>query len=590
MSLHFYGENEDISKGGLIDDYELFIYNYIKNVPSLEEALYQMFDSLNISQQKKDELVNDILKKSEKIIEFNFDLIKEKYPILTREEAKIISSYKCESIYPNYSPYKILNRNLCEINKEEGIITISKYLFLFLKSLRKLDKFYPKQKYMYRCIDKYVDLKENSLNEKIIPYRKGITKTFWGFSSISSEINLKYNLNGKIKEIKNGTIFDLYGNIWGYDISLFNHLIDEEIILEPQTKGLVTNVVQAVNDKFIHIRCQINDSPIIFKDLIKPDGIKIIYEFDIDKSQCIRIFGNSFVENNKHKCKFIYKEKEYDLQEFFEVDKLKRNKLEIILMGIENITDMSHLFEGCNTLLSIPNISKWNTSNVTNISYSFFNCKSLVSLPDISKWNTLLINDMSFLFGNCYSLKSLPDISKWNTFRVNKMSGVFYNCRSLTSLPDISKWNTSNVIDMRQLFFGCSSLTNLPNISKWKTNKVINMNSMFGKCSSLLYLPINLKWDTSNLIDINSMFYGCSSLLYLPNISKWNTSNIRNMKQLFYGCSSLTFLPDISKCDFSKVSDIKNMFNGCTSLLFMPNISLKDSIFLVILIIYIIDA
>ena len=36
MSLHFYGENEDISKGGLIDDYELFIYNYIKNVPILE--------------------------------------------------------------------------------------------------------------------------------------------------------------------------------------------------------------------------------------------------------------------------------------------------------------------------------------------------------------------------------------------------------------------------------------------------------------------------------------------------------------------------------------------------------------------------
>ena len=38
------------------------------------------------------------------------------------------------------------------------------------------------------------------------------------------------------------------------------------------------------------------------------------------------------------------------------------------------------------SLVSLPDISKWDTKNVTNMSYIFSYCSSLVSLPDISKW------------------------------------------------------------------------------------------------------------------------------------------------------------------------------------------------------------
>ena len=41
------------------------------------------------------------------------------------------------------------------------------------------------------------------------------------------------------------------------------------------------------------------------------------------------------------------------------------------------------------------------------------------------------------LFYNCQSLLYLPDISKWNVGNVKDMSYMFYNCRSLLSLPDI---------------------------------------------------------------------------------------------------------------------------------------------------------
>ena len=45
----------------------------------------------------------------------------------------------------------------------------------------------------------------------------------------------------------------------------------------------------------------------------------------------------------------------------------------------------------------------------------------------------------------CESLKSLPDISKWDTGKVTDMNNLFSNCKSLTHLPDISKWSTSNI-------------------------------------------------------------------------------------------------------------------------------------------------
>ena len=40
---------------------------------------------------------------------------------------------------------------------------------------------------------------------------------------------------------------------------------------------------------------------------------------------------------------------------------------------------------GCSSLISLPDISKWNTNKVTDISYIFDECSSLISFPDISK-------------------------------------------------------------------------------------------------------------------------------------------------------------------------------------------------------------
>ena len=106
------------------------------------------------------------------------------------------------------------------------------------------------------------------------------------------------------------------------------------------------------------------------------------------------------------------------------------------------------------TLTELKNNIKIYLHNLySNLSEMFYNCLSLLSLPDISKWNTDNVIVMIFILFNCSSLLSLPDISKWNTDNLENMSSMFFYCSSLSSLPDISKWNTVSVINMNLCFF-----------------------------------------------------------------------------------------------------------------------------------------
>ena len=59
---------------------------------------------------------------------------------------------------------------------------------------------------------------------------------------------------------------------------------------------------------------------------------------------------------------------------------------------------------------------------------------------------------MSDIFSDCISLISLPDISKWDTKNVKQIDGIFAFCSKLSFLPDISKWDTSKIENMKECF------------------------------------------------------------------------------------------------------------------------------------------
>ena len=62
------------------------------------------------------------------------------------------------------------------------------------------------------------------------------------------------------------------------------------------------------------------------------------------------------------------------------------------------------------------------------------------------------------MFQNCELLTSLPDISKWKTDNINNISDIFNNCKSLSNLPNISKWNIKKINEKNIIFEGCTLL------------------------------------------------------------------------------------------------------------------------------------
>ena len=112
MSLSFYDVEEGNEKQESINNYyDLFIDCMIKP-PNLYEALEQMFTSAGANENEINDLIQDILSKSENKINTTFKEIKNKFPQISKEDAIIISSYTCESKKEGFSPYQLLNTNM----------------------------------------------------------------------------------------------------------------------------------------------------------------------------------------------------------------------------------------------------------------------------------------------------------------------------------------------------------------------------------------------------------------------------------------------------------------------------------------------
>ena len=116
------------------------------------------------------------------------------------------------------------------------------------------------------------------------------------------------------------------------------------------------------------------------------------YEPDKKIKDKVKILDEEFIKRNKNKCKIIYKNKIYELKEYFEdIDMIYNHKdlIKLKILFIHNIIDMSYMLYDCGSLisLSVKNISNFQMY-IINLSYMFYRCKSLKSLPDISKWNT----------------------------------------------------------------------------------------------------------------------------------------------------------------------------------------------------------
>ena len=183
-----------------------------------------------------------------------------------------------------------------------------------------------------------------------------------------------------------------------------------------------------------------------------------------------------------------------------------------------NITDMSYMFEECNNLTSIGNLSVADTSNVSNMFAMFRGC-SILSWLDLS-WNTSNVTDMGSMFENCSSLNELY-VSSWDTSNVYNMLYMFSNCSNLYSL-DLSNWYTYNVSDMSYMFNGCSNLYELY-LNNFDMSMYPLTDYMFSGCYNLTYLHLDYcSYDTVDKI-INSTDFPVDN--YGTIYCSWDTYN-----------------------------------------------------------------
>ena len=167
---------------------------------------------------------------------------------------------------------------------------------------------------------------------------------------------------------------------------------------------------------------------------------EITIRYKIEENKRVKLFGYFFIQNNINNFKIKINGKDMKLIEIINTENIIKDntkELEIKLIKIQEIKDLSYMFSGCKSLLSLPDLSLLNTSNIIDMSYMFYECSSLFLLSDISTWDTSNVIYMKNMFSYCTSLTSLPDISKWDISNAIDISYIFSSCYSLTSLPDI---------------------------------------------------------------------------------------------------------------------------------------------------------
>ena len=270
-------------------------------------------------------------------------------------------------------------------------------------------------------------------------------------------------------------------------------------------------------------------------DKTKNNDFKIKYK--VNKLSNIRIFGKLFVKNNKDNCRIIYKKKEYELVELFDNIEKNNNKSVIIiyLRILNDLTDMSYMLYGCDSLISIPKIlpPKPKISNIKKIDDEFAKEIPMSEPKEEEFGEKFNLSGSKSFYADCHPTLAKLEISEIKLENPSKILGeskILENeVINLSLIKDLSEIDTSKVTNMEYLFYGCESLISLPDISKWNTSNVTDMSFMF-YCTSLASIPDISKWNTSKVKDMSGFFIECKSLLSLPDISKWNTSNVTSMK------------------------------------------------------------
>ena len=257
----------------------------------------------------------------------------------------------------------------------------------------------------------------------------------------------------------------------------------------------------------------------------------------------------------------VYDNNEYICNKCGEKIKIKKEKIDNIILSINNMNDTINGIK-----LNIDNIIKISKDNLVNLQLKNVNIVLNTLNEDIKKINDKL--------NNLININNEIKIKNENNYIIAeieiKENDINKDIRIINSYEEYLRIN--EYIDKNE------NWNNEEEIKKCiiKINeKVIPFNYIHKFESKGKY---TIKYIFNNNIKNTAfMFYECK-LLTSINLSNFNTSNVTYMNSMFYGCSSLTNI-NLSNFNTSKVTNMRSMFGECSKLK-KENINIKNRKFL----------
>ena len=171
---------------------------------------------------------------------------------------------------------------------------------------------------------------------------------------------------------------------------------------------------------------------------------------------------------------------------------------------------------------------------------------------------------MSGLFEGCSSLNSLPDISKWNINNLYDYGLILDGCISLKSFPDISKIINKNVFNLTIV----GNYQPLPEIKLEKDIKILLCGESGVGCNTLSNISIGKKFDSNSKAESSFIFHEIKFFVNYKEIkvSLWNgpgQEKYRGLLKIFLrDIDILIFVYDItSKSSFEVLESIIKIAN-----------------------------
>ena len=415
---------------------------------------------------------------------------------------------------------------------------------------------------------------------------------------------MTYNFLKEEEKIKSGTIFLLGGDIWGYNISLFNYFGEEEILLEPERKYKVDNILPPVNE-IIYVNCKILTTPLVLLDTNnnnneenninnnnddneKDDKLK---ELDIKKCICNidqeikindkykNISGLGFICNipNKNMKAFItynhiididfinneqkiiyynYKNEKKEINLQLDRYKYTNEELDITIIEIKEEDKIKNYIE----IDDCINSRDYNNKNI--IYYKLNEDKKIENIESkILKKNEEYKIENVDREGIIILKQNIKIIGIINNKKYIHMNKIINKINYIIGIIEINKEEKGKEIQ-------------LLNNKDYYDDKVQN-NEIEEKIkiiikgeikSNILKYKFNKEGEykiyyiLEDLKNMSYMFSGCSGLKEI-NLTSFKTDNVTNMRSMFDGCSGLKEI-NLTSFKTDNVTNMRSMFDG----------------------------